>query len=218
MVMAHPCVAAQQISGGLTRPRLRSVPNPDEPLAGPRPAGAGPAREGLRIRPAARAIVMDPGRRVLLVHFNFGPEADPPTMWACPGGGINPDESVEQGLVRELHEEIGIEIAEPGQAVWWKEHIFPMTRWDGQQDTFFWIRVEPFDPRPTFTEAELRAEKLNGMRWWTYEEIQHAQMLYDEGRLDDPGYTTFSPRRLGHLLDDLLRDGHPDEPLVIPPQ
>ncbi len=56
------------------------------------------------------------------------------------------------------------------------------------------------------------------MRWWSYEEIQHAQRLYDEQRVDDAAYTTFSPRRLGHLLEDLLRDGHPSETVLLPPE
>ncbi|HEY7043288.1 MAG TPA: NUDIX domain-containing protein [Nocardioidaceae bacterium] len=188
-----------------------------EPGLPRRPVGAEPTPEGLRIRPAARAVVMDTDSRVLLVHFNFGPDDLPTGLWACPGGGIDPGESVEQGLVRELREEIGIDIGDPGPVVWWKEHVFPMTRWDGQQDTYFWIRVPPFEPRPAFTEAELRAEKVDGMRWWTFAEILHAQRLYDEDRVDDPAYTTFSPRRLGHLLEDLLREGHPPEPIVLPP-
>ncbi len=184
----------------------------------PRPAAAGPAPDGLRIRPAARAIVMDTDHRVLLVHFDFGPDNLPTGLWACPGGGIDPGETVEQGLIRELREEIGLVIDDTGPAVWWKEHVFPMTRWDGQQDTFFWLTVEPFEPRPGFSEAELRAEKLDGMRWWPYDEIQHAQRVYDEGRVDDPGYTTFSPRRLGHLLEDLVRDGHPGDTVLLPPE
>ena len=160
---------------------------------------------------------MDPDQRVLLVHFDFAADNLPTGLWACPGGGLDPGETVEAGLVRELREEIGLAIDDPGRPVWWKEHIFPMTHWDGQQDTFFWLRVDRFDPRPQFSEAELRSEGLDGMRWWAYDEVQHAQRLYDEGRMDDPGYTTFSPRRLGHLLEDLLREGHPAEPRVLPP-
>ena len=79
-----------------------------------------------------------------------------------------------------------------------------MTRWDGQQDTYFWVQGRAVRAAPAFTEAELRAEKLDGMRWWGYDEIQDAQRLYDEDRREDPAYTTFSPRRLGHLLEDLL--------------
>lgn len=170
----------------------------------------------LRIRPAARAIVTDPNRRVLLVHFDFAADNLPTGLWACPGGGLDPGESVEGGLVRELHEELGLDISDPGRPVWWKEHVFSMTRWDGQHDTFFWLEVEAFDPRPTFTEAELRAENLDGVRWWSYDEVQAAQRLYDADARDEPGYVTFTPRRFGHLLEDLLRNGRPARAIQLP--
>ena len=159
---------------------------------------------------------MDRDRRVLLVHFDFPADNLPTGLWACPGGGLDPGESVTAGLVRELREELGLEVADPGLPVWVKEHIFAMTRWDGQHDTFFWIEVDAFDPRPDFTEAELRAENLDGMRWWTYAEVQDAQQRYDAETVADPAYVTFTPRRFGHLLADLLRDGRPAEPIRLP--
>ena len=159
---------------------------------------------------------MDRDRRVLLVHFDFENDDLPTGLWACPGGGIDPGETVEAGLVRELHEEIGLDMAVPGAPIWHKEHVFPMTRWDGQHDTYFWIEVDAFDPRPTFTEAELRGEHVDGMRWWSYDEIHTAQRLYDSGERDNPAFVTFSPRALGSLLDELLRDGRPAEPLELP--
>ncbi len=72
---------------------------------------------------------MDADRRVLLVHFSFDWDTDLPTgLWACPGGGIDPGESTAEALVRELQEELGLVIADPGRPIWWKEHLFPMER------------------------------------------------------------------------------------------
>lgn len=151
-----------------------------------------------------------------MVHFDFAADNLPTGLWACPGGGLDPGESVEVGLVRELREELGLDVTDPGRPVWVKEHVFPMTRWDGQHDTYFWLEAEAFDPCPSFTEAQLRAENLDGVRWWTYEEVQSAQLLYDANATDDPGYVTFTPRRFGHLLADLLHHGRPAEPLHLP--
>lgn len=176
-----------------------------------------PDARPLRIRPAVRAVVTDPDRRVLLVHFDFRNDDLPTGLWACPGGGLDPGESPAAGLARELREELGLDVADPGSPVWWKEHVFAMRRWDGQQDTYYWIDVEPFEPRPALSRAELRAEHLDDLRWWTYEEVQQAQRRYDEGRVDDPDHVIFSPRRLGHLLNDLLRERRPASPQVLPP-
>jgi 8-oxo-dGTP pyrophosphatase MutT (NUDIX family) len=120
-------------------------------------------------------------------------------------------------LIRELQEELGLTIEDPGAPVWEKEHIFSMTRWDGQHDTFYLVEVDAFEPRPQLSDVELRAEHVDTMRWWTYDEIQAAQQLYDQGRLESPTYVTFTPRRLGHLLDDLLTSGRPAQPLRLDP-
>ncbi len=67
-----------------------------------------------RIRRAARAIVLDRARRVLLVHFDFVAPDRPNGFWACPGGGLDPGESVVEGLTRELLEELGLAIEDAG--------------------------------------------------------------------------------------------------------
>lgn len=160
---------------------------------------------------------MDAERRVLLVHFDFVTVELPTGLWACPGGGIDAGESPEQGLIRELQEELGLTVDDPGAPVWWKEHIFPMTRWDGQQDTFFLVEVDAFEPQPQLSAELLRGEHLDDMRWWEYAEVQVAQRRYDDGAIDAADYVTFSPRRLGHLLDDLMTVGRPAEPRHIDP-
>jgi 8-oxo-dGTP diphosphatase len=171
-----------------------------------------------RLRPAVRAVVTDPDRRVLLVHFTFAREdALPHGLWACPGGGINPGEAITQALARELREELGLDIADPGTPVWRKQHVFAMERWDGQHDTYFWVQVAAFEPRPQLSEQQLRDENVDGMRWWTYQELLTAQQAFDRAGDDHSAPTVFSPRRLGHLVSDLLANGRPERPLDLDP-
>jgi 8-oxo-dGTP pyrophosphatase MutT (NUDIX family) len=167
-------------------------------------------------------VLTDPDHHVLLVHFDFPWDPTLPTgLWACPGGGVDPGESIVHGLRRELREELGLELDDPGAPVWAKEGLFPTpvagSRWDGQHDTYFWVEVERFEPRPHFTEEEMRAEHVAGMRWWAPEELMAAQAAYDAGLEADPAYAVLSPRKLWHLLVELLDRGRPDEPRHLDP-
>lgn len=171
-----------------------------------------------RLRPAARAVIVDAAHRVLLVHFAFAMVEELPNgLWACPGGGIEPYETVDDALRRELREELGLDIIDIGPPIWEKEHVFPMGGgWDGQRDTFYLIEVEAFDPCPSLSAAELLAENVDELRWWTMTDIRIAQAAYDAAPRH-PTSLTFSPRLLGHLLADLLTHGRPREPLILDP-
>ena len=79
--------------------------------------------DGLRIREAVRALVIDPQHRVLLVRFEF-PRSG--TRWALPGGGLEPGESDHDALRRELAEELGIDVREPCLApLTFASHAYP---------------------------------------------------------------------------------------------
>ena len=154
----------------------------------------------MRIRPAVRAVLLDPADRVLLVRFEF-PDSG---LWATPGGGIDEGESPERAILRELDEEVGLDEVELGPWIWTREHVFPFVdgSWDGQAERYVLVRTPAFEPVPRFTPEQLRAEYVTGMRWWTPEELLASDEL-------------FAPRRLPELVAALLRDGPPGEPVDV---
>jgi ADP-ribose pyrophosphatase YjhB (NUDIX family) len=77
----------------------------------------------LRLRRAARVIVVDEDERVLLVRFDF---PDQRAVWATVGGGLEPGETHEEAARRELAEEAGIEVVELGMPVWTRTHVFEL--------------------------------------------------------------------------------------------
>ncbi len=169
------------------------------------PEAIGPEHDrGLRIRQAVRALLVTPERTVLLVRFEFATA----TVWALPGGGLEPGEDHVTALRRELIEEVGLSDVEIGAPVWTREHIIPFEDglWDGQRDIVHLVPTERFDPQPALSWEQLRAERLHEIRWWTVEEIEAATT--------GPSATVlFAPRRLGELLRIIQRDGIPEHPL-----
>lgn len=156
----------------------------------------------LRIREAARAVVLAPDRRVLLVRFEF-PQA---SRWALPGGGIEPGESAVDALRRELAEEVGLHEASIGPHVWNRLHIVPFIdgRYDGQREQIHLVAVDhAFEPRPALDWEQLNAEYVFELRWWHIDDIVAADHL------------TFAPAELGRLLDHLHQHGPPTEPTDI---
>jgi 8-oxo-dGTP pyrophosphatase MutT (NUDIX family) len=160
----------------------------------------------LRIRQAARAIVLTPLAEVLLVRFEF-PMI---TMWALPGGGLHPGESPVDAVRRELVEEVGLHDPPVGPHVWTRLHVIPFLdgQWDGQHDTIHLVPVpDRFEPRPAFSAAELAAEHLHELRWWTVDDIDAPPTAEVDGGV------VFAPRRLGALLRDLVDHGPPETPV-----
>jgi 8-oxo-dGTP diphosphatase len=152
----------------------------------------------LRIRAASRAVVLDPNDRILLVRFEFPAR----TIWATPGGGIEPGETPEHAIVRELEEETGLTDVEVGPVVWTRLHVIPFVGgdWDGQHEQYHLVRAPAFEPRPRLSWAQLHAEYVHELRWWTPDELAATVV-------------TFAPRRLPELVRQLLRDGPADEPI-----
>jgi 8-oxo-dGTP diphosphatase len=152
-----------------------------------------------RLREAVRAVVTDEEGRLLLVCFGL---PDGP-LWAAPGGGIEHGESHETAIRRELHEEVGLQGADIGPAIWRRTHIFSFSpEFDGQRETFYLVRVrEEVGGPPAFSDQQLRAEGLTGSRWWTRAELR-----------DSDGHR-FAPKSLPDLYEALLTSGPPDEPI-----
>jgi 8-oxo-dGTP pyrophosphatase MutT (NUDIX family) len=119
-------------------------------------------------REAARALVVDRDDRVLLVQYRR-PVGDE-TWWGTPGGGIDPGESHEQALRRELREEIGLDAFELGPLLF--EHVGEFS-WAAQLfrqvNTTYLVRVPEHAPQAT---VDLAAEGVAGVRWWTLAELE----------------------------------------------
>jgi TDG/mug DNA glycosylase family protein len=138
-------------------------------------------------RSAVRALVVDADGRVLLVQFarSVGDER----WWGTPGGGVDPGESDEEALRRELREEVGLHDFEIGPLVFEHDGEFPWAkRLYRQHNRTHLVRVHAHEP---VASVDLAAEGVRDVRWWTLDELASSQ-------------ETFAPRDLPSRVRNLL--------------
>ena len=122
----------------------------------------------LRIRRAARLIVLDADERALMFRYDV-PGRDP--FWVTAGGECEPGESFAEAARRELLEETGI-TADPGPEIARMTPEFVTVQGEPVQadERFFLIRVvkaEIDTSRHTETEQALMTQH----RWFTLDEL-----------------------------------------------
>lgn len=166
---------------------------------------AASASAGVTVRHAARAVLLDPSDRVLLLACRDPTRDDAERFWITPGGGLHEGEDHDAALRRELREEVGLrdaDLLERGPWVWHRAITF---RWLGrtleQHEHFRLVRTA----RTAVDHAGRSADEhaaLSEHRWLTPADIR---------RLDDK----VAPTRIADLLDDLLQHGPPAHSLDV---
>ncbi|OGO48509.1 MAG: hypothetical protein A2W37_03570 [Chloroflexi bacterium RBG_16_63_12] len=88
------------------------------------------------------AALVRRGEEVLLVHQQGADDAAP--SWALPGGVVEPEEPLTGALLREVREETGLEVTDPGHLLYVVQHdpsaegrqtlafVFAVTAWRGE--------------------------------------------------------------------------------------
>jgi 8-oxo-dGTP pyrophosphatase MutT (NUDIX family) len=159
------------------------------------------------VRPTARIVLLDPAGRVLLLGARLtGPDVLPGEVlfWYTPGGGVEDGETLREAAVRELAEEIGLDVhpAALEGPVWLRRHVGSFGGVDiDSRETFFVLRdVEHTVDASGRTELEVLGDEPH--RWWTLAEIA-------------AGGEAFAPGDLADALAELLRGPHRGPPRFV---
>ena len=151
-------------------------------------------------RKAVRAVIMTPDHRVLMM------KVEPVTgihVWIAPGGGLEPGESEEEGLRREVAEETGAINFRLGPPLWNRKHEFS---WNGrsyrQNEVYYLVQADYFDPVMDVEAAPSEASAFREFHWWSIDAIARSE-------------ETFAPRNLHCLLESISKNGPPDKPIPV---
>lgn len=155
-------------------------------------------------RRAARAVVLDPSDRVLLINASDPAARHTGDWWEIPGGGIDHGESPEDAIVRELWEEAGIGDADVGPCIWTQTVQFTFGGWHFDQDE--WIHIVRCDGNAAGPRALESLERLafGAQRWWPLE-----QMIEQAPRT--------IPYRMTEFLPSIIDGTLPPQPVDITP-
>ncbi len=137
----------------------------------------------MRERPSSRLLVVDPVGRLLLFKFvHLAGALIGEQFWATPGGALDPGESYEAAACREMFEETGIRIDDPGPQIARRSVTFTLV--DGERvnsdERYFLIKVDSADTSSAhWTELERAA--IAAQRWWTRAELtETSDTVYPE--------------------------------------
>lgn len=120
-----------------------------------------------RQRTAQRGVVAVIHEDGKFLWIKRGPDVVKPGYWAPPSGSIEPDESAEEAIVREMTEELGIEVR-PIREVW------QCPTEDGAYTLEWWL-TEIESGRPRQASAE-----VSDVRWVTPSEIRQLSPIFPD--------------------------------------
>ena len=134
-----------------------------------RPSGR--RQNSVRKRRTARVMLFDESGAVLLIRFVAMRPDGEFVFWALPGGEIEAGESEAEAAVREVREELGLELQVVGPVYRDRNQFLHQGEMQDNVDFLFRAECGREEPRLVGFTADER-EIMKEIRWWSGAEIE----------------------------------------------
>jgi 8-oxo-dGTP pyrophosphatase MutT (NUDIX family) len=150
-------------------------------------------------RRSAKALLVDSQERLLLLHMQDPVEAALGRWWELPGGGLEPGETPEEALVREVAEETGFMLhsASVSPARWFRRATF---RWLGrrrwQEETVHVVRLAAGAVEGPHDRTDDESAAVLEQQWWSLDDIAASDAAFYPRRLAELGALVLAGREV----------------------
>jgi 8-oxo-dGTP pyrophosphatase MutT (NUDIX family) len=123
-------------------------------------------------RLTSRILLFDESGSILL-FLTTAPDTSMFARWVTPGGGVDPGENHAEAAIRELFEETGLAIDDPGEPVW---HLDFVVEWDNADHDsghaeYYVVRTTQFEPSKAGWTDDEKVDTLD-WRWWSLDDLR----------------------------------------------
>jgi len=115
-------------------------------------------------------IFLNDTNSVLLQLRDNKPDIPYPNMWALPGGHRDKDETPQQCILREVKEELALELKEV--------FLFIAAERSYGIEHTYWTRAN-------FRIEDVTLSEGQGIQWFTHDEIKNIQLIYEDNSILD---------------------------------